>query len=126
SQPNVAQWKAKFQNVRLTYMDSYSSNGGGGYSSEEVIDLCAQGYFNFNGSNNISLGTPGSSVAQANDKMGAGKWSVVNENGQSLLVLLYNNGRAAEYQLELRDGKLFMNDYRYFMTYEGELAPNCQ
>lgn len=126
NEPSVQDWIRRFQNVRLTYMNSYSSGGGGGYSSEEVIDLCAAGYFNFNGSNSMSVGTPGSSVYQADNKNGAGNWNVMMEKGQPVLVLLYHNGRAAEYYLELRDGKLFMNDYRYFMTYDGELAPDCR
>ncbi len=120
-------WKTLLSNTKLTYMDSYSSNsytsGGvsGGYSSKTVFDLCSRGYFNYYGSNNVSLGSDVSSGYSGSRGQGSGQWEVVGNT----LRLKFNNGEIWEYELTMQDGKTFLNGNRYFRTTEGEYAPNC-
>ncbi len=129
-------WQSKFQNARLTYMNSYYSSGGsyggystgGGYSDKEVIDLCAQGHFKFYSSSSMSVDT-GGAFANSNDRnKGSGTWKIAkNQHGQNILQLNFYNGQVKEYGLSLEDGKTFLNGYRYFCTY-GQVAddgPEC-
>ncbi len=123
----IVEWIEFFQDVKLTYMDSYSSSTGGGYSSEESMDLCSEGYFIFGSSNTMTLGGSNYSGYSDSQKAGSGTWDVVSgNNGTLLLVLTYYNGSQDSYELEYRDDKTYLNGYRYFRTMEGEYAPNCR
>lgn len=132
--PIVKEWKEKLNGVRLTYMDSYSSidysnpnyTSGGGYSSKTVIDLCAQGYFTFNGSHSLSVDAPGVSAGSNGNDQGAGSWKVIaNTAGQAVLQLNYHNGDISEYVLTMEGDKTMLNGNRYFRTWTGENAPYC-
>ena len=123
----IVEWIEFFQDVKLTYMDSYSSSSGGGYSSEEAIDLCSAGYFIFGSSNTMTLGGSNYTGYSDSQKAGSGTWDVVpGNNGNPTLVLTYYNGSQDSYELEYRDNKTYLNGYRYFRTMEGEYAPNCR
>ncbi len=123
----IVEWVEFFQDVKLTYMDSYSSSSGGGYSSEEAIDLCSEGYFIFGSSNTMTLGGSNYSGYSDSQRAGSGTWDVVpGNNGTPLLVLTYYNGSQDSYELEYEDSKTYLNGYRYFRTMEGEYAPSCQ
>ncbi len=128
----VAEWKQWLSNVRLTYMDSYYSPSateggvGGGYSSEERIDLCAAGYFNFSGSSEMTISGDNVSGYNSGGSNGNGTWKIVAQGTQLVLILTYYNGQESSYNLEYKDEKLYLNGYRYFRTTEGEYAPNCQ
>ncbi len=117
-------------------MNSYYSSGGsyggystgGGYSDKEIIDLCAQGYFNFSSSNSMSFDTGGGFGSSNSSDKGAGKWIVVNDaQGQDILELTYYNGKVQNYTLTVDGTKTMLNGYRYFRTY-GTVAddgPDC-
>ncbi|MFV1884373.1 MAG: hypothetical protein ACMZ7B_07795 [Balneola sp.] len=123
----ITEWIEFFADVKLTYMDSYSSSSGGGYSSEEAIDLCSKGYFIFGSSNTMTLGGANYSGYSDSQKAESGTWDVVSgNNGNPLLVLTYYNGSQDSYELEYRDNKTYLNGYRYFRTMEGEYAPSCK
>ena len=129
-------WNTKFQNARLTYMNSYYSSGGsyggystgGGYSDKEIIDLCAQGHFQFHSSSSMSMDTGGAFANSHDRNKGAGTWKIAkNGAGQNVLQLNFYNGQVKEYGLSLEDGKTFLNGYRYYCTY-GRVAddgPDC-
>lgn len=124
------EWKEALSNVRLTYMDSYSSNtsGGGGYSSESKIDLCAEGYFNYRDSDINAFGQYAGAYSQ---NKGGGTWSL--ESGKStenpVLKLSFYDGTVYSYELSYKDNKLYLNGYRYFRTYANdpteEFRPQC-
>jgi hypothetical protein len=128
----LKEWKDWLSNVRLTYMDSYYSSdytdGGvsGGYSSEETIDLCAKGYFNFNSSSDVSVSGSGVSGLAYGSDAGAGNWDIqIGATGDFVLVLTFHSGEQNTYTLTFEDQKLYLNGYRYFRTTEGEYAPRC-
>ena len=126
----VGEWRSYFQNVRLTYMDSYySSSGGmgGGYSTEIKIDLCAAGFFNYYSADDMSVGGDYSSAYSSGRDQGAGTWQVTGTaDGGSMLVLRFYNDEVYEYRLTYEDEKVHLNGNRYFVTSEGEYAPNCR
>lgn len=137
--PVVNEWKEKLGNTRLTYMDSYTSldysdaniTTGGGYSSEVVIDLCTQGYFNYKSSSNISVTggantTYSGSASSHSQNKGNGTWELrADPSGNVYLILNFYGGEVYEYALTYPDNELHLNGKRYFHTWTGEYAPNC-
>ncbi len=122
---SVDKWKKDLQNARLTYMDSYSSydysgdyTTGGGYSSEERIDLCAQGFFNFYSSSSMSVDEGGAYGSSHGNDQGNGDWKVIaNAQGEAVLQLNFLDGSVKEYVITESEGKTLLNGYRYFRTY---------
>ena len=135
--PVIDQWKEKFNNARLTYMESYSSSGssyggystGGGYSQKEVIDLCGQGYFNYNKRSSVSIDTGGAFGSSSSSGQGQGSWEVkAGIDGGESLVLTFHDGEIYQYNLTYdQEGKTYLNGYRYFVTYGTTTndGPNC-
>ncbi|MDF9794765.1 hypothetical protein OKW21_000028 [Catalinimonas alkaloidigena] len=128
--PVAAQWKQKFSNARLTYMESYSSGGGsGGYQIQKEIHLCGQGFFKYSGSSSMSVDTGGAFGSSGGSSAGDGRWEVVgNQQGEAMLRLLFNSGEVYEYTLAYQDNKTLLNGERYFVTYASDgpdYAPNC-
>lgn len=131
----LEEWKYRLGNTRLTFMESYNSidysdpnyTTGGGYSNKEVIDLCKQGYFHYAGSNFTGItGGPGVSGNAIGSGQGAGSWDIRQEaNGNKVLVLKFHSGEVFEYTLSYPDGKMHLNNKRYYHTWTGENAPAC-
>lgn len=133
SKEDIGEWKEWMKNVKLTYMDSYSSVSpgvdgmtGGGYSLKKEIDLCGQGYFIYYGSSSFNVGSDNSSAYDHSTSNGNGSWDIIiGHTGQPTLVLKYNNGETASYTLTYEDSKLYLDGTRYFRTMKGEYAPSC-
>jgi hypothetical protein len=135
--PIIDQWKEKFTNARLTYLESYSSSGssyggystGGGYSQKEVIELCGQGYFNYNKRSSVSIDTGGAFGSSSSSGQGQGSWEVkLGADGGASLVLTFHDGEIYQYNLTYdQEGKTYLNGYRYFVTYgtSNNDGPNC-
>lgn len=134
SKEDIGEWKTWMKNVKLTYMDSYSSVSpgvdgmtGGGYSLKKGIDLCGKGYFIYYGSSSFNVGSDNSSAYDHSTSNGNGTWDViVGQTGQPTLLLKFNNGETASYTLTYEDSKLYLDGVRYFRTTQGEYAPSCQ
>ena len=129
---SIQEWRDYISNARLTYMDSYYSGGygegsvGGGYSSETIIELCARGYFNYSGSSEMTVGGSSSSGYSQSGSQGQGTWQVVQQaDGTAALILTFYSGEQYSYTLSYEDNKTYLNGNRYFVTREGEYAPNC-
>lgn len=126
----VSQWKSKFQNARLTYIDSYYSTdgvgGGAGYSDKVIIDLCASGYFTIDGHSSFSAGDGASGGYGGDNQSGQGRWDIIQgPTGQGFLQLQYQNGQTETYELSSdQEGKTYLEGARYFVTY-GADGPNC-
>ncbi|PHN03636.1 hypothetical protein [Flavilitoribacter nigricans] len=133
SKEDINEWKDWMKNVKLTYMESYSSVSpgadgmtGGGYSLSRELDLCGAGYFNYYGSSNISTGSDSASAYNNSNSKGNGSWDIrVGPAGDPELVLQFNDGSTSSYTLTYKDQKLYLNGTRYFRTTQGEYAPSC-
>lgn len=127
---DIAEWDEFFRDKRLTYMNSYSSTdyggGGGGYSDTRVIHLCSGGYFKTRNSSSTHFGNYGATGSQA---AGAGKWRIVpGAAGSAVLRLQSHSGEAADFQLDYRDNKTYLNGNRYFVTdgtHGADYAADC-
>lgn len=130
---SIEEWKAWMQNVKLTYMESYSSISsgvsgmtGGGYSFSKEIDLCGEGYFKYYGNSSISIGSDVSSGLSGSSNRGNGTWDIRrSSNGHPELVLNFNNGNTTSYVLTYEDTELYLDGTRYFRTFKGDYAPSC-
>ena len=125
------EWKKWLSDSRLTYMNShYSSDytvGGisSGYSSERKIDLCSKGYFTDSSNNDMSISGSGVSGYSSGSDEGSGTWKLEMTIEGYMLILNYSSGEMEQYNLAYEDSKFYMNGVRYFVTSEGEYAPNC-
>ncbi|MBN2089524.1 hypothetical protein JW964_07915 [candidate division KSB1 bacterium] len=119
--PETKQWQEKLKGSRLTFMESYSSNSGGGYNMQEVYSLCQNGNFNYQGNSTVSVDVPGASGSSVGNGGGQGQWKVVTIVGQPTLRLEFNNGQIKEFTITNPDNKLHLNGKRYFLTYN----PDC-
>ncbi|QLG46222.1 hypothetical protein [Costertonia aggregata] len=119
-------WVKKFSNCRLTYMESHTSYGTGGYAKKVKIDLCGQGYFNHSAYNSMSVSGGAYNGGYGSNKSGAGTWTMVEQSGQIMLQLTFYNGEVYEYSVTIdHDDKTFLNGKRYFRVYSGDYGPNC-
>lgn len=122
------EWKEKFKNCRLTYMESYSSYGSGGYGKKIKIDLCGKGYFNHSSYSSMSLDSGSYSAGYGTNKQGAGTWKILENQTQIVLQLNFYNGEVYEHVVTVdADDKTYLNGNRYFRTYEGagKHSPAC-
>lgn len=125
--PIVDEWKQTLKGAKLTYMDSYYSSGpsyggystGGGYSSKVEIVLCQNGAFADSRNSSLSVDTGGAFGNTADSGQGNGSWTVVgNHRGGASLQLNYRDGSQAVYELDYREKKTYLNNTRYFRTYD--------
>lgn len=131
-QSELQEWREWLANSRLTYMNSgyssdYTDDGiSGGYSSERRIDLCGKGYFTDSSTSDVSVSGSGVSGYSYGNGDGQGNWEVkLGPDGNFLLLLNYSNGASSEYTLEYIEEQLYLDGTKYFITSEGEYAPNC-
>ena len=114
----TSEWKKALTNARLTYMESYSSQGGG-YSNKVVIDLCGAGYFKHSKNYNLSIDTGGAFGNDNDASNGSGSWQVIQDaSGNAVLELRFKNGETDEYTLEYVNEQTLLNGTRYFRTYD--------
>ncbi|MEL7269951.1 MAG: hypothetical protein AAGL34_10270, partial [Bacteroidota bacterium] len=121
------EWEKKFSDCRLTYMESYTSNGTGSYGKKVKIDLCGEGYFKHSAFNSMSVSGGNYNGGYGNSTKGAGKWEIL-QNDQVILRLNFYNGEQYNYVITTdKDDKTFLNGNRYFRTYEdaGKYGPKC-
>ncbi len=126
----IEAWKQKFNDAKLTYMHTYSSGSSGGFSDKIEIHICSKGYFIYKSRSTVSVDTGGAFGYGSGGDAGDGSWEIVAGNqGYAVLRLKFKNGNNVyEYNLSSEDGKTFLNDRRYFVTYASEgrdYAPNC-
>lgn len=119
--PVTQEWRNTLQGAKLTYLDSYSSSSYssyGGYSSREEILLCGD-RFSFYKSSSMSIDTGGAYASSGGNSANTGRWEVTTSGaGVPVLRLQFDNGSVSEYELDYRDKKTYLNDYRYFRTYD--------
>lgn len=90
------------------------------------IHLCPRNYFKYYDDNFMSAGGNNSTIVAAGRGRGNGSWEILIDQGIPLLVLTFHDKTTRTYELEWReDTKLYLDGYRYFRTWEGDYAPNC-
>ena len=127
--PVTQEWRDALKGAKLTYLKSNYSSGGSvngystysGYSSHNEITLCANGQFSYYSNNSMSVDTGGAFAGGAGNDSGQGQWRVeANGQGQPTLVLKFNDGKNYSYTLSYEDKKTYLNNTRYFRTYDSK------
>ncbi len=122
-------WRYQLGGTKLTFMESYYSGSdmGGGYNMESEIHLCQAGYFLYYDQSVMSAGNASSNVYSGGNSRGHGNWEVIEQAGTFYLILNFQDGNRHEYELAWgEDSKLFLNGTRFYRTWTGEYAPNCE
>ena len=120
---DIAEWKQWLSGMKLTFMESYNSTGGGGYggySDKEVIELCPDGSFGYYSSSTTTVGVDGGGAYSGARGGGAGNWDIAAAMGELTLVLHFSDGTERRYALTADGNKLFMNGRRYYRTNDAE------
>ena len=103
------------RHTRLTYLESYSSGSGGGYSTRRSIDLCPDMRFHQQGSMQLGVDIGGAFGSAQGRGQGAGRWAVIPGEGQGLILELRHDGGAVQrYGLRFEDGRTYLDGERYF------------
>ena len=116
----AAYFSQQLRNVRLTYIDSYSSmdySGGGisgGYEMRKNLDLCAQGHFYYSGYSNLNAGGDNASAYGNYSNTGHGTWEITGAGQEIYLKLRFNDGDVIEKALTEKDGGLYLDGGRYY------------
>lgn len=109
--PVAKQWTTRLNGKKLQYLNTKY-----GISDKIVINLCTNGQFGYsNNSSGMSGGA--STLTYASQDGGQGTWKIINRGQLGVLILNFNNGELAEYQLTNRaaKGEINMNGRRYFV-----------
>jgi hypothetical protein len=126
--PTPEQWKRHLMNVRLTRIEDQPEPPAeeGTITNKppatlrQQIDLC-NGRFNqiSTRSNDEQAGNAGGQTRSR------GTWDVMEGSRGTILRLDHEDGRRSEYELDEQEGRTYLNGRRWFRTWEGEHAPEC-
>ena len=124
--PVLQQWHQELVHSRLSYFHTYNSGGGDGMSSKRTIDLCRSGDFVKQYEGSINIDVPGASGYNGSEDVTYGKWSLRLQNNRPVLVLTPQQGNVMEYWLTYEDGKLYLDNDRYYLVNDNsENGPHC-
>lgn len=113
--PLVDQARGLLTHTRLTFLESYSSGSGGGYSARRSIDLCPDMRFQQQGSAQLAVDVGGAFGSAQGRGEGTGQWSVIPGQGAStLLELRHDSGVVQHYVVHFEDGRTYLDGERYF------------
>lgn len=112
--PVAGQWKNRINGKRLLYMKTAN-----GMSKKITIDLCSSGNFGYNSNSSGMSGGP-TVLTYAGQDGGQGTWKIISRRNAAILVLNYNTGEFAEYQLAngASNGQIQLDGRRYFVQEE--------
>ena len=114
-------------NCRLTYINNYKSGyGSGGIQDKIIIDLCEQGYFNYYDESQVVMNADDVSGYSSGNKNNTGNWNVIARGDQGTLILNFDDGNIAEYNLTFEGEKTFLNGNRFFRTYKDSNVEGTQ
>ena len=112
--PIAGQWKNRINGKRLLYLKTAN-----GFSDKVIIDLCSSGNFGYS-SNSSGMSGGTSVLTYAGQDGGQGIWKIINRGQTPVLILTYNSGEFAEYNLMngTSNGQIQLNGQRYFIQEE--------
>ncbi len=103
------------RHTRLTYLESYSSGSGGGYSTRRSIDLCPDMRFHQQGSTQLGVDVGGAFGSAQGRGQGAGRWLVIADQGhRARLELRHDSGAVQQYVVHFEEGRTYLDGERYF------------
>ncbi len=105
------QWKQRLTGKELVFLQT--ENGG---SLKISMHLCSNGAFSYSSNDSYTSGGY-SDFSYAGQDAGSGTWRIASKGGQSVLMLLFSDGRVNEYPLAARQAQneVSLNGRRYFV-----------
>lgn len=105
------QWKQRLTGKELVFLQT--ENGG---SLKISMHLCSNGSFSYSSNDSYTSGGY-SDFSYAGQDAGSGTWRIASKGGQSVLLLLFSDGRVNEYPLAARQAQneVSLNGRRYFV-----------
>jgi len=106
--PATPDWYRVLAGSRLSLRDTSD-----GKSRREDLNLCSDGGFLHRMSTSAMKDSDSGSAMGYSTKTRSGVWRVVDDNGKSRLLLLYNDGRQESAIIVSRSGQIFLDGRRY-------------
>ncbi len=106
----------RLRNQKLHFIESYHSGyGGGGYNTEEIIALQANGSFSWYYSHVTSAYSGGVSLGGGHkERKERGRWETSQEG--TSLTLLFDSGEAKEYTLRFEKEAVYLSGRKFWLT----------
>lgn len=126
STPLVREWMGHLSGKKVTYIDSYSSGGSGGYSDRWEAFLCSDGSFHFRSSSNMSADVGGVYGNSNSSDSFSGSWRVIEQNGQA--ILQYQRAEQAGTNqgewvaLGYQNGETYFDGSRVYVTADNQMC----
>lgn len=105
--PGSGNWMSELNGCKLSRF--YTTSG---YTEEEYIWLCPDGFYR-----SFNSGGFGGGASGAFQSKNGGTWTVSGPGTQGSLVLSYNDGSTATYGVALEGTKLFLDGKRWFREF---------
>lgn len=106
------QWFDALNGAKLTYIYSNYTGGYGGGGATTTIDMCTNGTFYYNSESSVYVPN-GGGVGSASQNRIAGRWEIVEKNGQVYIYGVAQTGESEYYLLEYRNNKVYVGGKRY-------------
>lgn len=115
--PQSAQWLNGLRGKVLTQTSSYLSGMEGGTSSRRRMVLYPNGRFEYYSFSSVSADVGGVFGNAGGQGTQTGTWRIVTAQRTSYLALVFDGNAQEEYaELDLRDGKVYVDGTRTFVT----------
>lgn len=108
--PDAHDWYYMLSGTRLSLRGKSSDR-----SQREDIYFCGDGSFRHRMSSSAMKEFDSGSTFGFSGRTRSGSWKVVDDDGNSRLILLYNDGREKSAIIEDRSGQTFLDDQRFYM-----------
>jgi hypothetical protein len=112
----AAQWDQRLRGRKLYQFSSYSSSyGSGGYNSQKMLLLSANGTYSFHRSGSTSIYVSGATGTSASESGAQGRWRIYEQAGKAMLELVPTSGTTEQIVLASEAGKTFLNGHRWLV-----------
>jgi len=114
----IQYWEKKLRGRPLHQFSRYSSTGGGsyaGYSEHNVLNLCADGTFAYQGDFSGAISVPGANASMANRGPKTGTWKLVPQLSQAALELTTADGAKNLIALSADGTKTLLNGKQWLV-----------
>lgn len=108
--PNAQDWHYILAGTRLSLRGNDND-----MRRREDIYFCTDGSFKHRMSSSTNIELDSASTFGFSSRTGSGSWGVLDDAGNSRLMLRYNNGREESAIIEDRNGQTFLDERRYYM-----------
>ncbi|MBX2844357.1 MAG: hypothetical protein KTR26_21505 [Flammeovirgaceae bacterium] len=106
---NIADWHQYLKGRKLEYYKTST-----GFTDHIIFWLCSDGSFGRKDDTSSFSSGPISSFSGVAGGSNAGKWTARGSGNIGTLVLQYNDGSSANHQVEIKDGKFYLDGVKYF------------